>query len=460
MTRYEERPRCRGAETRDRHEMRTRRSISITLTALAAAVSLVAAAGPAQATAAPAPEREELAESGAATEDDLLREDALGELSRSVDGDFYVPPADLPEGNGVVVRSEPAEFYLDPVRLVEPDAKATRIMYTSTDAHGAPMAVTGTVLVPDRAWSGPGERPLIGYAAGTQGAGDHCAPSRQMAIGQEYEGPMVAALLEAGYALALTDYQGLGTPGAHSYMVRAAQGHAVLDSLRAAQNLGLGGIGADNPAALVGYSQGGGASAAAAELAPDYAPELDLKGAYAGAVPGDLQQVAAKIDSTLYTGFLLFAMSSMDSQYPLDLSSVLNAAGRDRVAAAADQCVVDGLAGHAFVDTSTLTTTGESFTDLSRRAPFADVLEEQRIGAGRAPEVPVLLSHSLLDDVIPYRAGRGVAERWCDQGAVVSWETTAAPTHLGGYAAAVPRALLFLEARFAGAPAFSSCWRL
>ncbi|RZU63484.1 lipase family protein [Zhihengliuella halotolerans] len=460
MTRREDQTGGHSAEVRGRSDARHRRSISITLTALIAAASLVAAGSPAQATADPAPAQEELTDAGAATDGDLLREEALEELSRSVDGDFYLPPSTLPDGQGTLIRSESAEFYLDPVRLIEPDATATRIMYTSTDAHGAPMAVTGTVLVPNRAWSGRGERPLIGYAVGTQGAGDHCAPSRQMAIGQEYEGPMVAALLEAGYALALTDYQGLGTPGAHSYMVRAAQGHAVLDSLRAAQNLGLDGIDAENPAALVGYSQGGGASAAAAELAPDYAPELQLKGAYAGAVPGDLQQVATKIDSTLYTGFLLFAMSSLDSQYPIDLTSVLNAAGRDRVAAAADQCVVDGLAGHAFVNTSTLTTTGESFTDLSRRAPFAGVLQEQRIGAGRAPEVPVLLSHSLLDDVIPYRAGRGVAERWCDQGAVVSWETTAAPTHLGGYAAAVPRALLFLEARFAGAPALSSCWRI
>ncbi|GHC99236.1 lipase family protein [Zhihengliuella salsuginis] len=429
------------------------RRLSISLTAVLAAAALVAAAGPAQATADPDDQQ-------AVTGEDLQREAALEKLARSVDGDFYLPPSTLPDEDGAVIRSEPAEFYLDPVRLIEPDATVTRIMYASTDAHGDPMAVTGTVLVPEKAWRGPGDRPVVGYAAGTQGAGDHCAPSRQMAIGQEYEGPMVTALLEAGYALALTDYQGLGTPGAHSYMVRAAQGHAVLDSVRAAQNLGLTGIDAGNPVALVGYSQGGGASAAAAELAPDYAPDLNLKGAYAGAVPGDLQQVAAKIDSSLYTVFLLFALSALDAQYPVDLDSVLNDAGRQRLADASEACVVDGLAGHAFVDTSTLTSTGESFTDLVEREPFAPVLAEQRIGAGRAPAVPVLLSHSVLDDVIPYRAGRGVAERWCASGAVVSWETTVAPTHVGGYAAAVPRAMLFLEARFAGVPAFSSCWRL
>ncbi|MGG5752903.1 lipase family protein [Zafaria sp. Z1313] len=423
-------------------------------------VSTPATPAAAASTAAEDAAEDAVTDAGAATDADLQREEALGELAESVDAHFYLPPSTLPAQNGAVIRSEPAQFYLDPVKLIKPKASATRIMYSSTDAHGGRMAVTGTVLVPTKAWTGKGQRPLIGYAVGTQGAADRCAPSRQMAIGQEYEGPMVAALLEAGYALALTDYQGLGTPGAHSYMVRAAQGHAVLDSVRAAQRLGLAGVGAANPVGLVGYSQGGGASAAAAELAPSYAPELDLKGAFAGAVPGDLQQVAAKIDSTLYTGFLLFAMNALDSQYPVDLDAALNAKGRERVAEAAENCVVDGLLQHGFVKTSTLTADGSTFTQLANREPYASVLREQRIGDGRAPRVPVMLSHSLLDDVIPYQAGRGVAERWCAQDSNVSWITNAAPTHLGGYVAAVPSAIAFLKARFNGNTQLSSCWRL
>lgn len=429
------------------------------LVAVLASSALIGVAAPSSATAEVA-EEDVSVEAGAFSEEDRVRQEALNDLSRAVDGDFYIPPTTIPADNGEVIRSEPSRFYLDPVGLIEPDADVTRIMYSSTDAHGERMAVTGTVLVPNKSWRGSGPRPLIGYAVGTQGTGDHCAPSRQMAIGQEYEGPMVKALLGAGYALVLTDYQGLGTPGHHSFMVRAAQGHAVLDSVRAAQRLGVAGIDASNPVAFVGYSQGGGASSSAAELAPDYAPEINLKGAYAGAVPGDLQETAAYIDSGLYMGFAMFVMQSLDSEYQLDLDSILNDEGLERRAQASDACIFDGLIDHAFVDTSSLTTSGESFTDLSQREPFASALIEQKIGIERAPEVPVLLSHSLLDDAIPYAAGRGVAERWCSQGTRVSWETTLAPTHAGGYAAAVPGVMLFLEARFSGLTTPSSCWRI
>src|SRR5438067_2158643 len=83
----------------------------------------------------------------------------------------------------------------------------------------------------------------------------------------------------------------------------AAQAHAVLDAIRAAQRLPEANLPDDGPVAIAGYSQGGGASAAAAELQPSYAPELKLKGAYAGAVPADLAEVAKNLDGHYAFGF-------------------------------------------------------------------------------------------------------------------------------------------------------------
>ena len=45
--------------------------------------------------------------------------------------------------------------------------------------------VTGTVLVPNSPWVGLGTRPVIGYAPGTQGMADRCAPSRQLQNGTQ-----------------------------------------------------------------------------------------------------------------------------------------------------------------------------------------------------------------------------------------------------------------------------------
>ncbi|MFF9765089.1 hypothetical protein ACF1GT_00350 [Streptomyces sp. NPDC014636] len=88
-------------------------------------------------------------------------------------------------------------------------------MYRTTDRAGKAIAVTGTMLAPRTSQHGP--RPIIAFAPGTQGLADRCAPSRRLAEGTEYEALPLKKLLDQGYALVVTDYQGIGTPGAHTY---------------------------------------------------------------------------------------------------------------------------------------------------------------------------------------------------------------------------------------------------
>lgn len=371
--------------------------------------------------------------------------------------DFYDTPATLPASNGDLVRQEPSSFYLDPLKALKVDADVRRIMYRSTDARDKPIAVTGTVLTPKSPWVGKGERPLVGYAVGTQGLGDHCAPSRQLAAGSEYEGAFLKGLLARGYAVAVTDYEGLGTEGVHTYVVRASQGHAVLDAVRAAQRAGIPGLPANGPVGISGYSQGGGASAAAAELAPTYAPELNIKGAYAGAVPADLKAVSQNIDGGLYTGFAIFAVNGITEAYDIDIDPLLTPAGRLKVEAAKEQCTADGVTANAFAQTDQFTVSGKKLSELIDEPQFKDIVAEQTIGVGRAPKVPVLVGQSLLDDVIPYAQDKAMAKRWCGQGTNVRFRTSAAPTHVGAAAALFPAAFAFLEARFAGVPATSNC---
>ncbi len=189
-----------------------------------------------------------------------------GAASAEDSPDFYAPPSPFPPGgNGDVIRQETMDFYLDKDKKEKAPGSARRIMYRSTDAHGKPIAVTGVVLAPAKPWRGRGERPIVGWASGTQGPGDQCAPSRKAEDGTDREAKNIGTLLDRGYGVALTDYEGLGTPGDHTYVIRAAEGHAVLDAIRAAQRLREAGLPEHGPVAIAGYSQGGGASAAAAE---------------------------------------------------------------------------------------------------------------------------------------------------------------------------------------------------
>ncbi|OEV01756.1 lipase [Streptomyces oceani] len=371
---------------------------------------------------------------------------------------FYEPPAALPERNGDVIRSEPSDYYLDPLKAIKvTSAHVNRVMYRSTDGQGEPIATTGTVLTPKQAWSGDGERPVVGYAPGTQGLGDSCAPSRRLANGTEYEGLFLKGLLARGYAVALPDYEGLGTPGTHTYVNRAVSGHVVLDAVRAAQRLPEAKVPDGGPVAVTGYSQGGGAAAAAAELAPDYAPDMELRGVAAGAPPADLKKVAAKLDGTLYSPFLGYAVAGLAAGYDVDLKPILNDKGERFVSDAKEYCTEEALFKLPFTKSETLTEDGRPLTDYLEEEPFQSIAEEQRIGE-RAPRVPTLVTHSTTDDVIPYEVGREMAASWCEKGAPdVTFSPLAAPTHVGGAIASFPRVFLWLEGRFAGEDASSNC---
>lgn len=369
---------------------------------------------------------------------------------------FYEPPAGVPARPGTVLRSEPMDFFLDPARVVRAPGTARRVMYASTDRAGRPVAVTGSVLVPSTPWRGTGARPLVAFAVGTQGMADRCAPSRQLAAGSEYEGAFLAGLLSRGYAVAVTDYEGLGTPGVHTYMARRSQAAAVLDMARAARNLPSSGVPADGPVALAGYSQGGGASAAAVELAPAYAPELRVVGAVSGAVPADLATVGEWLDGGPYAAFALYAVGGLAAAHDIDLTSLLDEEGLRRVHQAEEECVGDSLPRHAFVRSTGLTRDGRSLAAYFDEEPWRSVLSDNVIGE-RRPAAPVLVTHALADDVIPYAVGLDLAKRWCERGVTVRFSTTAVPTHVGGAVPSFTEEYAFLEARMAGVPALSTC---
>lgn len=371
---------------------------------------------------------------------------------------FYEAPAQLPPDDGDVIRHEPMSYLLDPLGTTDVAFTSQKVLYRSTDRAGQPHAVSGSVIVPKAPWIGPGKRPVIGYAVGTQGVDDRCAPSRQFEDGFEYEGVFMAGLLARGYALAITDYEGLGTAGMHTYMDRVSQGHAVLDAVRAAQRLPGVGFDSSSPVALLGYSQGGGAAASATELAASYAPDLDVKGSVVGAVPADLSVLPENLDGGLYAEFLWYAILGLAASYELDLTPYVNDAGREFLGSVSNDCVFD-LATSAFRQSRNYTVDGSSLAELSVHEPFRTILDEQRIGR-ISHRIPVLVTHSLLDDVIPYRVGRRLAEDWCDRGARVRLSTNATPLHVGGAFNNAAETYGYLEARFAGLPAASSCWRL
>ncbi|WP_212723131.1 lipase family protein [Nocardioides jishulii] len=371
---------------------------------------------------------------------------------------FYEAPATLPAANGDLIRSEKLDLLLDPAGAHTVAFDATRVLYRSTNRTGKPIAVSGSIFVPKAKWVGSGTRPVIGYAVGTQGIGDSCAPSRVFSELFEYESIFMAGLLARGYAVAMTDYEGLGTAGMHTYMDRVSQGRAVIDIVRTAQRMPGTGLTANSPVAFAGYSQGGAGAASAAELAGSYAPTMKVKGSVASAVPADLRALPDAIDGSLYSLFTWFAIAGLTSSYGIDMDPYLNAKGKEMYAKIADDCVFD-LLGSAFTRSSDYTADGAGLDELITRAPFEQMIADQRIGRIK-PNAPVLVTHSRLDDVVPHRVATQLTQDWCSRGATVRLSSNLSPLHVGGMLNHATEIYAFLEARFAGLPAASSCWRM
>ncbi|MEV0615837.1 lipase family protein [Nonomuraea sp. NPDC050404] len=352
---------------------------------------------------------------------------------------------------GDVVSAEPTTVYLLPGKLLEIPVRAWNVRYASTSATGAANTVSGTLLVP-RAGYPLGTRPIIGYAFGTHGLGDQCAPSAGLSRGGEAELALISLFLLKGYAVATTDYEGLGTPGTHTYMAGISQGQAVLDAVRAASRVSGAGLSDRAPVGVMGYSQGGSAAGWAAQLQPSYAPELRLRGVAAGGVPADLHAVAMHLDGGPDFGLAAAAGVGLDAAYPeLDLEADLNDRGRALLADAADDCVGDletKLAGLRFSDLSPV--------DLLNQPKWLTRLAENRLGATR-PRAPMFLYHARGDEIIPLAVGSTLRTEYCRAGANVRWATMPAPDHVTGAVEGGPLAIEWLALRMLGLPAFGNC---
>ncbi|QES49560.1 lipase [Streptomyces venezuelae] len=349
---------------------------------------------------------------------------------------------------GDIVSSTPSAFH--PLPGQPTHTKAWKIHYRSTTADGAPNVVSGTVIVPQDGRTG--SRPLITYAVGTVGLGDSCAPSNNFPYGTGLEANLIQQLTWRGWAVVVTDYEGLGTPGTHTYTVGRSAGHAMLDAARAAQRLPEAGLSADGPVGIMGYSQGGQASGWAAELQGAYAPELKVKGTATGGVPADLLEVAEFNNGSYGSGLIFMAAAGQDAAFPeLDLDAYLNPAGKRLVDFIRNNCVAVDAAVGAFKRISDLTT-----SDPLDRPDWQARLNDSKLGR-TAPAAPVYQYHALADELIPYRVGRQLRADWCAKGAAVEWATIWVGEHVSGVITEAFEAQNWLADRFAGRPTDGNC---
>ncbi|MBF6172984.1 lipase family protein [Nocardia blacklockiae] len=350
---------------------------------------------------------------------------------------FYIPPVGFEKHSaGTVLASRTVRNWFPA------SVRSTELLIRSTDAADRPVPVVATLLVPEAALPGAGPRPLVSYNIPISSLGNTCAPSRQLQEGVQADQVSIGLLLARGYAVVVPDHQG----PRQAYAAGRMGGHAVLDALRAAVHAGVPALQPDSPIVLSGYSGGATATGWAAQLAPEYAPELRLAGALIGGVPADYELLARSMDGVNgASGIFLAATLGLAREYP-ELLSLLNDDGWRLAHAMKDLCV--GAEAVLGLPTSLKVERFTNVPDPMSLPWVRKILADNRLGAS-APRAPALIYHGVDEFWIPFEQARNLYDDWCARGAQVRLDPLPGE-HLAVGALAIPATGEWVEHMFAG----------
>lgn len=361
---------------------------------------------------------------------------------------FYTTPEAVPEAPGVLLRSEPF------TRTIPDDARAWRILYTTTREEGVQAVASALVVVPADAPDGP--LPVIAVAHGTTGVDRRCAPSvldDPFAAGAFFS---LDRVLAEGWAVVATDYIGLGTEGPHPYLIGQPSGRAVLDSVRAARQIDE--IRLEERTVVWGHSQGGGAALWTGALAGSYAPDVGVVGVAALAPAADLVGLVDGLrDIAGGSIFASYALDSYSAVYAdVRLSDYVRPAARESFARVARTCLAEPA---VLVSALQAVATDMSMFDGDPvRGPF---LERLRQNVPTAPiAAPLLIAQGSADPLVGRAAQDAYVDARCDAGQAVDYRVYDDEDHLSLVAAdspLIPDLIEWIESRFAADPATATC---
>ncbi len=364
-------------------------------------------------------------------------------------GPFYTAPSPLPDGPpGTIIRREVIDDYYA-------GATTYRVLYLSTGYDGDPAAVSGIIVVPDNP-APPGGRQVLAYTHGTIGVAPRCAPSLQDATVTPLDLEGGERFIAAGYVIAASDYQGLGTRGPHPYLVGEAEGMNALDGVRAARNLAEADAGADF--AVWGHSQGGHAALFTGQLAASYAPELRLLGVAAGGpVPNLIDLFKVNIETDVGKILIAMALHSWARVYDdATLDQIVTPAARPVVGRVAANCLYSQ--GQILGSLPSALLLNLTFLSLPpwEVEPWRTIAEENTPGATPI-DAPLLIVQSDADTIIDPAVTERFVDDLCASGETVDLLLLSGLSHVETGHEAAPDVAAWIADRFTGGEAPTTC---
>jgi Secretory lipase len=355
---------------------------------------------------------------------------------------------------GTVLKERPVS--LEIAGLTVPVA-TEQVLYRTTGEQGQPTVTVTTIIRPLVSLLGT---KIVSYQTAYDALGSACDPSYTLQGGNtsdttaQAEAAVIATYVVAGYTVTVPDYEGTSL----DWGAGQESGYGTLDGIRATENYL--GVSSSTPVGMLGYSGGSIATEWASELAPAYAPDLDIVGAASGGVPVDFAHNLTYINGDQdWAGVIPAVLVSLGRAFGIDISQYLSAYGQQVTAQVAGECI--GSFADAYPGLTVQQLLLPQYQNPFQIPALVTILNKLIMGTGGTPAEPVLLgvgnADGTGDGIMIAGDVQELAYEYCQRGVPVTFQEYPGLEHTE---AAVPfeaSALAFLEARFAGLPASNGC---
>lgn len=373
----------------------------------------------------------------------LISDKETKDRTAASESPFYAKPDSVPATPGTVIRYEPLEYSVV-------GGKGWRIIYTSINSAGEPVAVSGRVFLPNTP-APAGGRKILAFGHGTVGIAPQCAPSRSVSYIQT---GWLEPALQQGWAVVTTDYLGLGIEGyPPTFLLGGQEARDIVNSVRALR--AFPGASAGTEWIVAGSSQGGNSALWTAAKAASIAPELQLK-AVAPAVPAaELAAIMTKQwQSVIGWAIGPYALATYKVAYPdRDYEAIISPAGKDANDSLIAKCVLaDGVEGLVLGEI-----TGPYFTKDPNQDPAWSASVREQTPPPPPAGMPMFLQQGEADIVVTAGSNALLQNQWCAKGVNIASLWLPGVNHQDTSVAAGAAMVEWAAARFAGTPAVSTC---
>jgi hypothetical protein len=338
---------------------------------------------------------------------------------------------------------------------------AEQLLYRTTGELNEPMVTVTTVIAPEPVHPAPR---LVEYLSFYDGLGSKCDPSYALAGGDagsatneqaDEEEMLMSFYLDHGFIVTVPDFEGIDL----AWMAARQSAFASLDALRATESYLH--LAPTTPIGLSGYSGGAMAADWATELAPVYAPALNLAAVAEGGVPVNYSHMFSYINGTTeFSAAIPGMLLGLARAYHLNLSDYLSAYGKRVVLSEGQGCMTELFGKYPGLTMAKLMK--PKYRDLLHVPIFARILAAQTMGTARThPRAALFMAVGNADGhgdgVMSAGDVQALAHRYCKEGVPVLFQEYRGVSHQAGGAFFEPQTGALLTARLNGAPYLTNC---